>query len=181
MLKCLSLIFALVISPAAAQVGPQPDKHSPNISSFETGVICAQPVVGSEPAPGTLAGVTNIIDEDPPFVSNARRVPAVIGVGFGLKAQSAAPDGISGVTMIVTHPPMGPTGTTHQMYMSSINGDKPAVRFYQFDFDYELVTGIWQLEAQKNGKVLYRVTFEVLPPDQIPELATACGFENMLS
>ncbi|MEJ6399298.1 DUF3859 domain-containing protein [Yoonia sp. 208BN28-4] len=181
-MKHIALLVALALPFAAnAQTGPQPDKISPAMASVETGVICAPPATGEVEAPGTVAGTTHLIADEPPFVSTARRVPAVLGIGFGIKSQSIDSGGISDVVMRITHPPMGDAGVTAQTFTSSISGIDPSLTFYQFDFDYELLPGIWQMEASSNGTVLYRTTFEVVTPDQIPELASICGFEELLS
>ncbi|RYH04323.1 DUF3859 domain-containing protein [Salipiger sp. IMCC34102] len=172
----LSLLL-LLATPLAAQA---PDTVSDRLSSFETGVICPPPSVGEAPAPGTVAGTTHLIEEEPPFVSNASRVPAVLGLGFGAKAQARGL-GLADVEIEVTHPPMGPDGATRQSFRSRIDAFAPSLTFYQFDFAYELVQGLWQIEATKDGETLYRKTFEVVAPDQMPELARICGFENLLS
>lgn len=171
----LLLIFA---TPLAAQ---SPDKTSPRLSYLETGVICPPPSMGQAPAPGTVAGTTHLIDVEPPFISNARRVPAVLGIGFGAKAMTSDMFGLSDVKITVTHPPMGPDKTVQQTFLSRIDAVEPSLTFYQFDFDYELVQGIWQIEASQNGDILYRTTFEVVAPEAMPELARICGFENLLS
>ncbi len=174
-----TLLACLLISmsaPAFAQ-----DQTSAAISFLETGVICAPESVGTAPAPDTIAGVTNVINEDPPFVSTNNRVPAVLGIGFGAKAQASAFAGLSNVTMTVRHPAMGSDAVTLQSFQTSIRGSGPSLSFYQFDFDYELVPGIWTMEARQGAKLLYRTQFEVLEPAQVPELASVCGFEELLS
>ncbi len=171
--------FAFV-GPVAAW-SPAADLTDAAIASLETGVICPPPTVGETPAPGTLAGTTHLIEDEPPFVSRSNRVPAVIGLGFGAKSMTADMLGLSDVTMTVTHPPMGKDGITSQTFQTRIDGTTPALTFYQFDYDYELVKGLWQMEASKDGKVLYRTTFEVIAPKDASELAKICGFEELLS
>ncbi len=174
-----ALILALIPLWVSAQ--PAPDEVSPLIASVQSGVVCPPSTVGSSPAPDTVAGTTHLIEEEPPFVSLSNRVPAVLGIGFGTKALSEAAMGIDTVTMTVTHPPMGAGGAVRQSFETRISGLDPSLTFYQFDYDYELVRGIWQMEASKNGTVLYRTTFEIVGPEQVPELAAICGFEELLS
>ncbi|MEY1557531.1 DUF3859 domain-containing protein [Yoonia sp. R2331] len=171
----------LMVLPVAAWAQPAPDTVSPVLASVQSGVVCPPPTVGSAPAPDTVAGTTHLIEEEPPFVSLSNRVPAVLGIGFGVKALSEAAMGIDTVTMTVTHPPMGDGGAVRQSFETRISGIDPSLTFYQFDYDYELVQGIWQMEARKGGTILYRTTFEVVPPQMVPELAAICGFENLLS
>lgn len=173
----LSLVAAIWALPIAAQ----DIETSPAIISLEAGVICPPPTVGSAPAPGTMAGSTHIIEDDPPFVTNVRTVPAVIGIGFGVKALSANDFGMEDVTIMVTHPPMGEDGITTQQFMTRISGVSPSITFYQFDYLYELVAGPWTLTALQNDQVLYSVAFDVVPARGVPELADICGYENLLS
>ncbi|MCO4843133.1 MAG: DUF3859 domain-containing protein [Yoonia sp.] len=180
-MKWCTFFFAVLPVALLAQAGPQPDKIGPKIARHEAGIICAPPTTGISKAPDTVAGTTHLIDVDPPFVSLKRHVPAVIGIGFGVKSQAFDPAGIEGVSITISHPAMGDAGATVQSFGSRISGLDPSLTFYQFDFDYELVTGIWQMQAMQGDTVLYRTTFEVLPPDQVPELARACGFEELLS
>ena len=170
----------LCLMAGAAQAAPA-DMTGPLIKQLETGVICPPPTVGETIAPGTLAGVTHLVDEDPPFVSLSSRVPAVIGIGFGAKSMTADLMGLSDVTMTVTHPPMGKDRVTKQSFQTRIDGTEPSLTFYQFDFAYELVLGHWQMEAVKDGEVLYRASFDVVAPQDAPELAHVCGFEELLS
>lgn len=173
--------FVLCAPIAAFAQAPQPDLTAAAIASMEVGVICAPDAQGVREAPGTIAGTTHIIEEEPPFVAATRRVPAVLGIGFGIKSQALDIGGINGVQMTVTHPPMGAGGQTTQTFSSTIRGTDPSLTFYQFDFDYELLPGFWQIEASHSGETLYRTTFEVLPAEQMPELADICGYVDLFS
>ena len=150
------------------------------IGSFSAGIFCAPEVVGTNPAPDTLAGVTNIIEEAPEFVSTGRRVPAVSGMGFGVKSRAkGAP--LTFVTIVVTHPPMGDGGATSQSYITNIGSEGSSLTMYQFDFDYELVEGPWSITAYEGDETLFRASFTVVAPQLVPELASVCGYENLLS
>jgi hypothetical protein len=151
------------------------------IAYLRAGVVCGPPVVGSSPAPDTIAGSTHLIDETPPFIAEITQVPAVIGIGFGVKAQALDPLGLSDVTVIVTHPPMGEAGVTRQSYASWISGTEPSMTFYQFDNEYERVTGTWTFTGVRGGAELFSVDFEVVPPDALPGLAEACRYGELLS
>ena len=178
MKHALSLAIAITLPMLATAQALQ---FSSDLISLESGVVCPPPAVGKSPAPGTVAGTTHIIDEQPPFVSTSRRVPAVIGIGFGIKALAADDFGMDGVTVIVTHPPMGADQVQTQQFGTRISGVSPSITFYQFDYDYELITGQWKMVAIKDDQVLYSVTFDVVPPSAVPELASICGFEDLLS
>lgn len=170
----IALALALLATPSLAD-----DLISPALSSFEAGITCRSEPVATEPAPDTIAGFTNIIGEIPDFVSPARVVPGVIGVGFGVKAALAAGDGVP-VTITVTHPPMGPDGVTEQSFPSSL-GPEVGVAFYDFELSYELVMGDWSITARSGSKVLYVAEFTVVPPGHVPELAGVCRYEALIS
>ena len=173
-LSCLLVL--LLAGPSLADI-----RQGPLVRSLEAGIICPPESVATSPAPDTLAGETHIITEDPPFVSNSLIVPAALGVGFGIKAQSEAPGGLSGMIVRVTHPPMGEAGRTSQSFISSMSGEAPSITFYQFDHAYELVKGTWTISAFAGDTELLAVTFEVVDPRLVPELASACNFTDMLS
>jgi len=179
----LTLTLAVTLLPLAlsAQSSLPADMVGARIASLDSGVICAPEVVGQSPAPGTVAGFTNIIEVDPPFVTGGQLVPAVLGIGFGVRAMTRDVAGLSDVMMTVTHPPMGDDGLTVQQFFTSISGTEQSFTFYQFDQEYELLPGIWTMEAAIDGVVLYHATFEVVPPQALPQLATLCGFESLLS
>lgn len=169
----IAAVIALPLSGVA--------QTSDAIASLSAGVVCGPPVIGSSPAPDTIAGSTHIIAEDPPFIAEIRQVPAVIGIGFGVKAQARDPSGLSDVTMTVTHPPIGDAGTTTQSYRSWVSGTEPSMTFYQFDEEYERVTGTWTFTATHAGEELFAVSFDVVPPQALPDLAAACGYLDLLS
>jgi len=172
----LLALLALPLPPAAQGA----DEVGRAISAFEAGIICAPEVTGTNPAPDTIAGVTNIVDGPVEFVSRGRNVPAVLGMGFGARAQAKGGD-IFPVTVVVTHPPMGDAGQTRQSYETIVRGDEMSITLYQFDFDYELLPGPWVIEAYDGDLLLFRANFTVVAPALVPELATLCGYENLLS
>ncbi len=178
MLRLATAVLVLLAGQVTAAPG---DQMSPAIQAMKAGIICAPLVIGTNPAPDTVAGVTNIVEGDPQFISNGRQVPAVLGIGFGVKAQAAGGADLYDVTVTVTHPPMGDAGIIRQTYPTAISGTDLSLILYQFDFEYELVQGPWTIEAAQQGNVILYVEFEVVAPQMVPQLATVCGFENLLS
>lgn len=178
MLTRALFIFCLIVAPLAALAEMA---KGDAITSLEAGIICPPEPFDAAPAPDTLAGQTHVITEDPPFVSNSQVVPAALGVGFGIKALSDAPGGLPGVIVRVSHPPMGENGRQTQSFITAISGQSPSVTFYQFDHTYELVQGTWTIAAYAGELELYAVTFEVVDPRLVPELAGACNFAELLS
>ncbi len=176
------IFSALSIAWGVAVYGAEDDFISPLVGSFDAGVLCAQEGGAQRLAPDTLAGSTNVIEDAPPFVSNGRLVPAVLGIGFGVRAGLTTELGQDGVLMSVTHPPLADSGTTRQSFMTYIGpNDDPSITLYQFDFPYELALGDWTMTASYGGVTLYETTFTVVPPTALPELAGVCGYLDLLS
>ncbi|MDC1397191.1 DUF3859 domain-containing protein [Octadecabacter sp.] len=180
--RTLYLSSALSLAWGVAVCAQDAEFVSPMLGFYEAGVICAPDATVTREAPDTLAGTTNVVEDAPSFVSRARLVPAVIGIGFGVRAGLASPDGTDGVTMTVTHPPLSDSGTTIQSFVTAVGGkDTPGITFYQFDYDYELALGDWTMTATVGAVTLYETTFTVVPPQALPQLAGACGYLDLLS
>jgi hypothetical protein len=173
----MRILIALICLALPAATSAQ---DHPAIALLQAGVLCGPEVVGSAPAPDTIAGETHIVADQPAFIAETLTVPAVLGIGFGLRAQASDPDGLPDVTIIVTHPPMGPDGITRQSYQSAISGISPSMSFYQFDAAYELVTGRWTFAAEQGGELLFTVSFDVVPPAALPGLASVCEGRQLL-
>lgn len=164
-------------------VSGQQNTHSiaPLVSFFESGVLCASDTGVTREALDTVAGTTHVIDEAPPFVSNAHIVPAVIGIGFGVKSGLDTPAALDDVLIAVTHPPFAGSGTTQQSYLSHIGPDTdPSINFYQFDYGYELALGEWTMSASFDGYTLWETSFVVVAPADLPELAGVCGYQDLI-
>lgn len=154
---------------------------SPMIGFFEAGILCAPEAIGEREAPGTVSGTTHMIDQAPPFFSDGRVVPAVLGVGFGVRTGLDTASRTNAI-MTVTHPPFAGSGRTEQSFVTLVGTtDTPGITFYQFDEGYELALGEWTLTATTGLLTLYEVTFTVVDPALVPELANACGNLDLLS
>ena len=134
------VVLALVMLPAAPLSAQSIDQIGPLMSAFQAGMVCAPKVIGTTPAPDTVAGVTNVIEDLPPFVSAGRNVPAVLGMGFGILSGSKQ-QMLLDVLVVVTHPPMGDAGVTRESFYTEITNIGESMTLYQFDYAYELVEG----------------------------------------
>jgi len=182
MMRTLFLCSALTIGWGVVVLAQTTDVLSPQIDFFEAGVLCAQDDGITRDAPDTVAGTTHIVEQAPPFVSTGRLVPAVIGIGFGVRASVQSIDGLDAVTMTVTHPPFADSGATQQSFITGLGAaGMPGITFYQFDYGYELAVGDWTMTATAGTETLYEVTFTVVAPTALPDLAGACGYLDLLS
>lgn len=176
------LSTALSTAWGGVVLSAEEDFVSSLVGFFEGGVLCATEGGVVRQAPDTLAGTTHVIEDAPPFVSNGRLVPAVLGIGFGVRSGLAGDAAQDGVLMTVTHPPLAGSGTTKQSFTTHIGSElDPGVTFYQFDYPYELALGDWTMTATFGAVTLYETTFTVVPPAALPELAGVCGYLDLLS
>lgn len=172
---------ALAIGWGVCASAQDSDFQSPMLGFFEAGVLCALDGGQVREAPNTVAGTTHVVEETPEFISNARVVPAVLGVGFGVRAGLLGDQGVEGVTMTVTHPPFAGNGATEQSFVTQIGvEDAPGITFYQFDYGYELALGDWTMTASVGSTILYEADFTVVPPSALPELAGICGYQDLI-
>ena len=175
------LLLSCLVTTMSAGSAQAENFRAPEIAFLEAGILCGPETIGTLPAPGTIEGATHVIENEPDFVSTVQVVPAVLGLGFGVKSQSVMPDGIDSVEIFVSHPEMGETAVAIQSFMTRINGTDPSLTFYQFDHTYELVHGTWRFMARSGETTLYAVSFEVVAPRLVPELASLCGYMDLLS
>jgi hypothetical protein len=172
------LVLAATLAPALPAAAQ--DIASPLVAELAAGIVCAPKVTGTLPAPDTVAGVTNLIDSLPPFVSDSRIVPAAIGLGFAVTSRAAKAD-LLDVRVELTHPPMGPEGATRQSYATDILASGESFTLYQLEAEYELVEGPWTMAAYAGDTLLWQVDFTLMPPELVPDLAAPCGFADLLS
>jgi len=164
---CLAGLACTAMADGHVDLGPR-------VAKIETGIYCSEQPENTQAAPDTDAGVISLYPEAPPFISDSTRVPAALGIGFGMRSLAKDSAGIDPVLMTVTHPPFGGSGTTRQSYLSSIGGLAPSYSGYSFDVPEELAVGTWTFTATQGDEVLYSATFEVVPADLMPEILEIC-------
>jgi Domain of unknown function (DUF3859) len=121
-------------------------------------------------SPETPSGVTRIPAGNPLLTAATNRIPAKIGVRFGMWYQVGnvvAPDGEIEVTKIARHPTITkPDGTTSQGFTfiekaRIEDGSVLGWTGYGFDHPYELVPGRWEFEMAIKGKTVCKHEFTV--------------------
>ena len=175
-----ALAVCAALSPAgAAADAPPAERPNPYVSgSIETlvhGVYCAEGPVELEEAPGTAAGVVNIVPGLPEMRAVTTLVPARIGVGFGVLV-TPAPGAVSGpVDVTITHPPYPDSGIEVERWSTLLEGGRPGLVGFSFELESELVPGPWRIEGRDGGALLFDVRFEVVPAAALPDLAQGCS------
>ncbi|MFY0634398.1 MAG: DUF3859 domain-containing protein [Vannielia sp.] len=174
-------LAALLLSALPAAAGPAPSMDSGAIAALEFGIVCPPRVVGSETAPGTENGRVDIFEGEPRFIDSGGMVPDTLGMSFGVRAWAQEGTAPRNVTIKSLHPRFPGTGTSEQSFGSSIAPGRPMTHIYTFDMPHEAAPGLWQLQAEAEGKLLYSVPFEVVPPAAYTGPALDCAEPPVLS
>ncbi len=148
---------------------------------IEAGIICAPEDGRREAAPDTRLGYVNLVDGDITMGLAARRIPAMDGLAFGVLVTLADAVGTQEVTIIVTHPPMGPGGSTRDVWQSNLSGGRQSANFFRFEYPEERVPGAWTISAMADERVLYTAKFEVVDPAAMPAFISPCEQPPQLS
>lgn len=151
------------------------------VAEVSFGLNCRVEIVGTRAAPGTERGEVDVFDTPPEISPLGQIVPAVMGLGFGVRARAADGVEINGALFRVTHPPFAGTGTTEQSWAARYIDSAFSTHLYRFDFPYEMVTGTWVMESTYEGRTLYRIPFTVVPPEAFPGADSLCDPSDMLS
>ena len=180
----LTFLLALSIAAPAAEAQETSAELYINtalVAEVSYGLNCAVEITGSMEAPDTDRGQVDVFDTPPELSPLGQVVPALLGLGFGVRARAADGVTITGATFTVHHPPFPGRGTTTQSWRASYSDSAFSTHLYRFDFPYEAVTGTWVMHATYEGETLYRIPFTVVPPEAYPGAATLCDPESLLS
>ncbi len=165
-------VLVLLLLATAAVAKPAAPNFAPPIAAIEFGVFCTIKTTGQTEAPGTASGFIHTTDSVPAFDwPRQTTLPASIGLAFGVKAGTVSGSIVAGAEIRVFRP--------HQpnpdFWTSDFYDTEQSFAFFRFDTAEELIPGTWVFEAWDGAKRLYRVEFEVVPYDQAPGIAQACG------
>lgn len=121
--------------------------------------------------PETSSGLTRIPAGQLSLQTKTNRIPAKLGLAFGITYEVSVSNGASPETIevlkVVSHPPMTKPdgqvarGFTIRETLPAKNGKAIAQTGYSFDHAYELVPGTWTIEVRHEGKTLVKQVFKV--------------------
>lgn len=148
--------------------------HPDLIAELVFGIYCAEPPIRTEAAPETASGVINIVPDIPRIRFAQTRVPAALGIGFGVI--SRAPVGMvhDPVVITVTHPPFPASGMEVQRWVTRLDFRDLNLTGFSFDIPGELVPGPWTFTAHAGTTELFHVPFEVVPADAAAGVLAEC-------
>jgi hypothetical protein len=142
----------------------------------EAGIVCPRVTTGElVPAPGTEAGTIRRIDQETSFDLSVRSVPMMDDLSFGIRtALDRADPEPRAVTIVVTHPPMGPRGIERQEWEDVLVPGMDSLNLFTFEFPYEKVPGLWVFSVEVEGEPVVAVPFQVGGPDARAPVETVC-------
>jgi len=173
-IRALLAVLALICGPAFAQDNQNP-RLSPLVKDLTYGVYCADPPDRQAEAPGTAAGVVNMMDSLPEIRLQQTIVPAEYGIGFGV-ILNVAPDALYDPALVtITHPPYPDSGIEVEQWFTTIGGGTGDLVGFSFETASELVPGTWTFTAEYEGAELFHIEFEVVPAALLPDVAQMCS------
>lgn len=167
------MIRAAVLLLWAGAAAAQGVETAPGaVEDLEIGIFCTEDTGDQVPAPGSVAGHTNIV-AGIEHRAATQVVPVVPDLTFGFRGRfvEAAPDAV----FRITHPPFRGSGATEQFFLKDIGAGGVETGLYAFDEPYEEVVGVWRMEVLDGDRTLLSATFRVVPSEQAPDLVGLCG------
>jgi hypothetical protein len=171
-LPALTLAALALAHPAWAQSDITGDAGF--FARLQAGILCVDGTGRHEPAPETRLGYVNLVDGQIVLGLATRRVPAIRDLAFGVVALVADTGGQAGVSIVVTHPPMGSDGSTRDVWQNDFVAGEQSASFFRFEYPEELVTGDWTIQARAGDKVFYTARFQVVDPGAMPGFVNPC-------
>lgn len=163
-LTALATLILAVPVPAAAQV-----------RLVEAGIVCPRETSGElVEAPGTEAGVIRRIEQETTFDLSEQIVPTMTDLSFGFRTALKPGARAMGVTVVITHPPMGPRRVTREEWEDRIEAGADNLNLFTFEHDYEKVPGLWTFSIEVDGAPVVSVPFEVTAGDGRGRVEQAC-------
>ncbi len=166
--------LALLIALSASGSAGAAQGSEPPLKLLDHGVICDVTFQGRREAPLTESGQINLIDQSREMDVTTPRVPARIGLSFGIRVVAHPGAGVPDARIVVTHPPLGPARVTVQSWGSPISPGGTGIGLFTFEHDYELVKGPWRFQILSGDTILVDQPFEVVEGYAVPEVQGEC-------
>lgn len=152
----------------AAEATPAPPEVSAQIAAIRVGALCQPLAKRTEPAPDTALGYISIAKGAPQISVETQAVPDAIGLAFGVMVVPAR--SIAQVRLKTFRPGQA----APDVFYSTFTQGKERVHYFSFEFPQEQLPGPWRMEAWDGDALLYRVEFDVLPEEALPDMVARC-------
>ena len=156
-------------------VAPERFFNERMLAQINYGLVCPAGTATKLPAPGTHLGFITQRDQSQFIEHQTQIIPLTKGIGFGVDAKVLGDIDLRGVEVTVLHPPYAGTDVTEESWQTDIVRDASNLNFFLFEFPFEMVAGEWAIQASHRGQIVYSVSFKVVDPARIPNLASYCS------
>lgn len=181
LLSALCALSAVVALVPMAYAAPGESYVRDPVVLIDHGIICQVTPEGAREAPDTIMGAINLIEQTRDMDVTTRVVPAKAGISFGVKFTLRPGAGDRDVTILVTHPPMGPEGVTTETWTSPLSEGRASLNMFTFEFPYEMVPGPWIMALEVDGERLMEQHFEVVSELAAPAVLSVCYGQDFVS
>jgi len=140
------------------------------------GVYCAPEGPAEKlPAPGTVLGYVHVTTADTNATVVTTRVPATLGIAFGVALRAAPGQPEFQAEFRVSHPTQTPGQRITERWSTRFSPVGPGLNRFRFEFPDELNTGVWVMEVHHQGRVLFRQRFDVVAPAAAADILSHCA------
>ena len=127
------------------------------------------------PAPGTVLGYVHITRTDTEATVVTTRVPATLGIAFGVALRAPADQPDFNAEFRITHPTATPGERITERWVSHFSPQGPVLNQFRFEFPEELNTGLWVMEVYHADARIFRQAFEVVAPEAAGDILAQCS------
>jgi hypothetical protein len=163
---CVTMLGIGFGAPALAT--PAPPEVSEAVATIKVGALCQPQADGIVAAPDTELGYITLTKDMPAITVETQVVPDALGLAFGVMVVPARD--IAQVRMVAYRP----NHPEPEMFYSAFVAGKERVQFFSFEFPQEQEPGLWRMEAWDGESLLYRVEFEVVAEEALPDMVARC-------
>lgn len=162
------LMVCLVLTGCAIHSLPEKQTDSVSATIVEWGQYSVELDYLAKQAPDTQVGAISLVKGQPQVLVQTDQITAEIDTKFGFcyVGGSKMDQDKLPVTIRVTHPqtvnPESGTVTKIDEWESTMFKNKPRFVGWVFDYQWELVPGIWQIAVVYHGKVIVFKDFEIV-------------------
>ena len=133
------------------------------LADFRAGIFCLTDDKYPVKEPDTMSGEIDIYNDTPIMVRETRVIPALEQIAFGTEERSRADEDIE-LLITIEHPALGHKQMRRESWRSSLVQDSMTSDFFILGLSDGDPVGHWAITGSENGRTLFRVNFEVVPP-----------------
>jgi len=158
-MKLIQILIFFIISISALA-------GEPSCKIIQYGIIGEMPsnqfhFKNPDAATGKTGKVTASVKDKMPFCCQTTKIPAKLGITFGVRHQFIDIPELGVIHSIITHPPMLSPSGEYKTTTSSTKSPTGIGDTYTFDTKEEVLSGVWTFSYYYNDKLLCQKKFTV--------------------